>query len=60
MKNLSPMAARFERSHEGYVHPARSTPGSRPRSTWARSSMRPIWPGGSISGSDDGWDDCDE
>ena len=61
MKNLSPMAARFSRTHEGYVHPARLD-------AWEQAALnlgpescgRPIWPGGSISGSDDGWDDCDE
>lgn len=58
MKQLAPMAARFTRSHEDYVHPARL-------GAWEQAVMGPEleaarWPGGSISGSDDGWDDCDE
>lgn len=52
------MSARFTRSHEGYVHPPRLD-------AWEQTvigpdGMRPSWPGGSISGCDDGWDDCDE
>lgn len=56
---FGPMAGRFTRTHEGYEHPARLD-------AWEQSqfanipSMAPRWPGGSISGSDDGWDDCDE
>jgi hypothetical protein len=58
MKQLAPMAARFTRSHKGYQHPARLD-------AWEQAIMAPEpegmrWPGGSISGSDDGWDDCDE
>jgi hypothetical protein len=60
MKNLSPMAARFERNHEGYVHPARLDAWEQAALNLGPESARPIWPGGSISGSDDGWDDCDE
>ena len=45
----------------GYVDPARLD-------AWLQAALnlgpescgRPIWPGGSISGSDDGWDDSDE
>jgi hypothetical protein len=54
------MAARFERSHEGYVHPARLDAWEQAALNLGPESARPIWPGGSISGSDDGWDDCDE
>ena len=60
MKHLSPMAARFTRSHEGYEHPARLDAWEQAALNLGPESMRPIWPGGSISGSDNGWDDCDE
>lgn len=58
MKALSPMSARFTRSHEGYIHPPKLD-------AWEQNAVGPeaarmIWPGGSISGCDDGWDDCDE
>ena len=61
MKNLSPMAARFSRTHEGYVHPARLDAWEQAALNLARgraAGRSP--PGGSISGSDDGWDDSDE
>lgn len=60
MKNLAPVSARFTRSHEGYVHPARLDAWEQAALLGGPEAFRPVWPGGSISGSDDGWDDCDE
>ncbi|MEO8829276.1 hypothetical protein [Lapillicoccus sp.] len=60
MKQLSPVAGRFTRSHVGYNHPARLAAWEQAALDLGPESMRPIWPGGSISGCDDGWDDCDE
>lgn len=56
---LTPVVGRFTRTHAGYIHPSRLE-------AWEIDALagapqaRPVWPGGSISGSDDGWDDCDE
>lgn len=57
---LGPVSGRFTRTHDGYVLPARLQ-------AWEQSivasipQMRPPrGPGGSISGSGDGWDDSDE
>ena len=58
MKQLAPMAARFTRTHEGYQHPAKLDAWEQAVMGSDLEAMR--WPGGSISGSDDGWDDCDE
>jgi hypothetical protein len=60
MEHLSPVAGRFTRSHAGYHHPARLDAWEQAALNLGPESMRPIWPGGSISGCDDGWDDCDE
>ncbi|MDN5790094.1 MAG: hypothetical protein L0H25_04400 [Micrococcales bacterium] len=59
MKSLSPIAARFTRGLEGYVHPARLE-------AWEQAAAGPEsvgigWPGvGTISCSSCGCDDCDE
>lgn len=60
MTNLAPVSARFTRTHEGYQHPERLDRWEQAALLAGPEAMRPIWPGGSISGSDDGWDDCDE
>ncbi len=59
MNELAPVAGRFTRSHEGYVHPAKLDAWEQAALTQGPDEMRPVWPGGSISGCDDGWDDCD-
>lgn len=58
--NFGPVASRFIRDSEGYVAPASLA-------RWERSAIEslpqmrpPVGPGGSISGSGQGWDDCDE
>jgi hypothetical protein len=56
----APVAARFIRTHEGYQHPTRLDAWERDVIGGLPTMQRPVWPGGSISGSDDGWDDCDE
>ena len=57
---FGPVAGRFTRSTADYVQPASLA-------RWERSAVErlpqmrpPRGPGGSISGSGQGWDDCDE
>ena len=59
-QTLSPVAGRFVRTHEEYVHPARLDRWERRTISTLQMARPPKGPGGSISGSDDGWDDCDE
>ena len=56
----APVAGRFTRTHEGYVHPERLDRWEKRAFASLPQLARPKWPGGSISGCDDGWDDCDE
>ncbi len=57
---FGPVAGRFTRTHEGYVHPTRLDAWERSMIASIPQMRPPRGPGGSISGSDDGWDDCDE
>lgn len=58
MNNLTPIAGRFTQAYEGYVHPAKLD--AYESTIVGPEGLRPSWPGGSISGSDQCWDDCDE
>jgi hypothetical protein len=55
-----PISGRFTRTHQGYVHPARLDAWERSMIESVPMARPPRGPGGSISGSDDGWDDYDE
>jgi hypothetical protein len=57
---LGPVAGRFVRTHEGHVEPARLAAWESSAVASSTKARAPRGPGGSISGSGDGWDDCDE